>query len=77
LANDLFSLPVGKVAVVTSIQPASLVSFGRIGLRVGTKVMAVAKTAGPGLIVRIGDARVCVGRKMAREVEISIKEQRA
>jgi len=67
----LLSLAVGQRARIRSVDDQPLrVRMASMGLRPGAEVTLVARTAGGGRIVRVGDARLSVARDLARGIEV-------
>lgn len=70
----LARVPVGKTAQVFNVLDENSSRLATLGFRPGVRVSIIAKTAGPGIIVRVGDARICVSNKVAAQVLVDARQ---
>jgi Fe2+ transport system protein FeoA len=70
--RTLAALPVGSATTVAAVDEEQAAHLAREGIAAGVRVTveAVAPFGGP-LIVRVGRARVALGRRVAETIEVA------
>jgi Fe2+ transport system protein FeoA len=72
---SLLDLPAGvngRVSLITA--KASIPRLEVIGIRNGVTVTPLFKSANKTLVVRVGDARVCISSAIAKFIEVETKD---
>ena len=69
----LFTMSVGDRARIVRVQEHALtVRMASMGIRPGAEVRLLARAASGGRVVRVGDARLTLGRDLACGVEVEL-----
>ena len=76
MRTSLLDMPTGangRVCLIDS--PEAIPRLAVIGIRNGVTITKQFKSAGNSLVVRVGDARVCISAAIAKIIEVETHQQ--
>jgi len=72
--TSLYEMPSGANGRVLAItQSEAIARLEVIGIRTGATVTKQFKSAGNSLVVRVGDARVCISAAISKAIEVEVQ----
>lgn len=75
MRTSLYEMPSGANGRVCLISEADAIPrLEVIGIRTGATITKQFKSAGNSLVVRVGDARVCISATIAKAIEVEMNQ---